>query len=333
MRALETAVLNDRAKFLVANWHMNSSQKSKTRKGFWISGPEFVVQEIERYRFMDEQQHVIAAIEKRLASDDLQQFKAAVAKIEPWDPKEHEANLAEWLAIDPAGKHIDGKIGRTVVGSRDVGAHVIEVEHPYSIKTRKYLKLGKDWSGRQVIRKLQPLRWPVYAGEDIERERDSGVADPLPPPMMTMAAADFTISNECALLGLDAIVDNLDEGAGAAVIQGRTGVKPADVDTAVSGTLLFTCVMTDPAFGAAADDTPGAIATAAAISDDTSADATDALGYCRVSSTADGATPADDHMDLNADTSGGDINFNTLSIVSGGTVSISSFTVSLPEQA
>lgn len=333
MRKLETAVLNDRAKFLVANWHMPSSQRSRTRKGFWISGPEFVVQELERYRFMDEQQHVVAAIEKRLTSDDLQQFKAAVAKIDPWDPKEHAANLAEWLAIDPDGKHIDGKIGRTVVGSREVGAHVIEVEHPYSIKTRKYLKLGKDWSGRQTIRRMRPLRWPVYAGEDIERERDSGVADPLPPPVMTMAAADFTIGNADAIAGLDAIVDRLDGGTQQAVIQGRTGAKPADVDTAVTGVLLFTCLMADPAFGAAADASPGAIATAGAIADDTSADATNTLGYCRVSSTNDDITPLDDHMDLNADTSGGDINFNTLSIVSGGTVSITSFTVSLPEQA
>ncbi len=333
MRTLETAVLDDRASFLVSNWHMRTSRPSRTRTGVFVSGQDFVKQELERYRFMDEQAHVIKACRKLLAGDALAQLDAMTAKLAPWDEKEHAANLAEWLACDLNGKHIDGKIGRTIVGSRDVGAHVIEVEHPHSIRTRRYLNLGKDWSGRQTIRRMQPLRWPVYAGEDIERERDSGVADPLPPFMMTMAAADFTISNEAALGALDFVVDRLDEGAGTAVIQGRTGVKPADVDTAVSGTLLFTCVMTDPAFGAAADAVPGAIATAAAIADDASADATGTLGYCRVSATTDGSTPIDDHMDLNADTSGGDLNMNTLSIVSGGTVSITSFTVTLPEQA
>ncbi len=139
------------------------------------------------------------------------------------------------------------------------------------------------------------------------------------------------ISNETAKFGCDAIVDNLDEGAGAAVIQGRSGAQPADPDTAVSGTLLFTLTCSDPAFGAAADAAPGAIATASAITDDSSADATGTLGYCRASSTADGATPADDHIDGEAGTSGADFNFNTLAIVSGATISMTSWTVTLPE--
>ncbi len=144
-------------------------------------------------------------------------------------------------------------------------------------------------------------------------------------------ALNTRISNECALLACDAVVDNLDEGAGAAVIQGRTGAQPADPDTAVSGTLLFTLVCSDPAFGAAADDAPGGKATASAITDDTSADATGTLGYCRASSTADGAAPADDHIDGEAGVSGADFNFNTVAIVSGATVSMTSWTVTMPE--
>lgn len=144
-------------------------------------------------------------------------------------------------------------------------------------------------------------------------------------------ALNTRISNECAILACDAVVDNLDEGTGAAVIQGRTGAQPADPDTAVTGTLLFTLVCTDPAFGNAADNTGSARATAAAITDDSSADATGTLGYCRASATNDGATPLDDHIDGEAGTSGADFNFNTLSIVAGATVSMTAWTVDMPE--
>ena len=144
-------------------------------------------------------------------------------------------------------------------------------------------------------------------------------------------ALNTRISNECAILACDAVVDNLDEGAGAAVIEGRTGVQPADPDTAVTGTLLFSLVCTDPAFGAAVDAAPGAIATASAITDDTSADATGTLGYCRASSTTTPPTPIDDHIDGEAGVSGADFNFNTLAIVSGATVSMTSWTVTMPE--
>jgi len=144
-------------------------------------------------------------------------------------------------------------------------------------------------------------------------------------------ALNTRISNECAVLACNAIVDNLDEGTGAAVIQGRTGAQPADPDTTVSGTLLFTLVCSDPAFGNAADAAPGATATASSITDDSSADATGTLGYCRASATNDGATPLDDHIDGEAGTSGADFNFNTLSIVSGSTVSMTSWTATMPE--
>ena len=102
-------------------------------------------------------------------------------------------------------------------------------------------------------------------------------------------ATNTRISNECAILACDAVVDNLDEGTSNAVIQGRTGTQPADPDTAVTGTLLFTLPCSDPAFGNASDAAPGGQATASAVTDDSSADATDTLGYCRVSATNDGS--------------------------------------------
>lgn len=330
-RTLNTQTLDGVARWYASNWLSPARIRSKTVEGLWVGGQDFVAQELAKIDYLDEREYVTSKVRSALGSDFLSSFDAMAKGLKPRTPEEHAARLADKLAVDPSGKHIDGKIGRVQVGSRFVGMTSVEVEHPSSVRLRRLRGISK--AGRFTHRKLVPHFWPIYAGEEDERASNSGVADPLPIPPLVGAAADFTISNECALLGLNAIVDNLDEGSGAAVIQGRTGTKPTDVDTTVSGTLLFTCVMTDPAFGNAADATPNAIATAASIADDTSADATDTLGYCRVSSTNDGATPLDDHMDLNADTSGGDINFNTLSIVSGGTVSITSFTVTLPEQA
>jgi hypothetical protein len=144
-------------------------------------------------------------------------------------------------------------------------------------------------------------------------------------------ALNTRISNECAILACDAVVDNLDEGTAGATIQGRTGAQPADPDTIVSGTNLFTMTASTIAFGAAVDNTGSARATAAAVTDDSSADATGTLGYVRASSSNAADTPLDDHIDGEAGTSGADWNFNTLSIVSGSTVSTTAWTVDMPE--
>ena len=146
-----------------------------------------------------------------------------------------------------------------------------------------------------------------------------------------MGALNTRASNESVLLGANALVDNLDEGSAGATIQGRTGAQPADPDTVVSGTNLFTLTCSATAFGAAADAAPGGIKTANAITDDTSADATGTLGYMRASSSNAADTPLDDHIDGEAGTSGADWNFNTLAIVAAATVSATSWTTTLPE--
>ena len=88
----------------------------------------------------------------------------------------------------------------------------------------------------------------------------------------------------------------------------------------------------DPAFGAAADAAPGATATAGSVPrTDTSADATGTVTHCRASSSNDGVAVLDDHIDGEAGTSGADFNFNTVSIVSGATVELTSHTVTMPE--
>lgn len=333
-RELNVATLNSMADWLASQWLRQTSVRSRTVEGLYVLGPEYVLQELYKFDYKDEFEHVLARMRSNLGGDRLKEFDDAwKSRAAPRTDKEHAEILAEKLAIDPDGKHISGKVGRVQIASRYIGDRLVEVESDESLRFRRKNKLDK--SHRVTRWKMVPYYWPIYAGETEERIAGSDAVDPLPPgtPSPGIGALNFRISNEAALAGLDAVVDRLDEGTAPGFVDGRSGTQPADVDTAVTGTRLFVCIGSDPFFGAAADDDPGAIATAGSISDDTSADATNTLGYCRVSAADTGAptTAIDDHMDLEAGTSGADINFNTLSIVSGGTVSITSFTVRLPE--
>ena len=141
-------------------------------------------------------------------------------------------------------------------------------------------------------------------------------------------ANNFNISNVCAKAIADTVDDQINIGSTASVIDVRTGAQPADVDTAATGTLLATLTFSDPAFGAATDANPGGLITASAITDDSSADATGTAGYFRIRATGTGA---DDVADGECGTSGSDLNFNTVSITSGSTVSITSYTITAPE--
>ncbi len=329
MRELDTATLVGRAKHY-ASAFLNPVRE---RNGRPIDGPAYVMRDMFALTFKDEFDAVAAEIREWMSEKVMREFdRLAGDHFKPRDESVLKQLLADKLAIDMDGAHIPGKIGTTqVIGRRLVGTKSVEVETRDSRVYRRMM--GLDKSHRQTRTKVVPDYWPIYAGEIEERLADSGVADLLPPGAVSLpiGATNTRISNECALLGCDAIVDNFDEGTGAAVNQGRTGSQPADPDTATTGTLLFTLVCSDPAFGAAADAAPGGRATASSITDDSSADATGTLGYCRASSTNDGATPLDDHIDGEAGTSGADYNFNTLSIVSGATVSLTSWTVTLPE--
>ena len=139
-------------------------------------------------------------------------------------------------------------------------------------------------------------------------------------------ALNTRISNTTAIAACDAIVDRIDGGTGAGYIEIRTGAQPADPDTVVSGTLLATLPLSDPAFGGAADGTPGGIATANAVTDDSSADATGTAGYFRVFDSSDTAI-----IDGECGTSGADMNLNSVAITSGAAVSVTSWTVTMPE--
>lgn len=134
------------------------------------------------------------------------------------------------------------------------------------------------------------------------------------------------LSNAAAIAACNAIVDLIDGGSGAGYIEIRTGSQPADPDTAATGTLLGTLTCSDPAFGAAADAAPGGRATANSITDDSSADATGTATWFRVYD-----SDATAIIDGSVDTSGADMNLNTTAITAGATISVTSWTFTVPE--
>jgi hypothetical protein len=339
MRQLDTVALDGAARFLAGEF-LRPSRFSPTpgsspgASARPIAGRDYTLRTLFDASFKDEFDYLIPRVRDWLGRAALAEFDdEAGRRFTPREDAVLEAELRARLGIDPGGGHVAGAVGRVVIGARFMGLRAVEVETPDSIRWRK--RNNRPKSERETHTIVRPAYWPIYAGEGHERAAGAGpdIVDPLPAgtPGLSVGALNPRISNEAAIAACDGIVDRLDEGTGAAVIQGRSGAQPADPDTAVTGTLLFTLVMSDPAFGAAADAAPGGIATAAAITNDASADATGTLGYCRASASNDGATPLDDHIDGEAGTGTADFVFNTLAIVSGAVISMTSFTVTQPE--
>lgn len=138
-----------------------------------------------------------------------------------------------------------------------------------------------------------------------------------------------SLANTSAIEACDAAVDAVDDGTtdpqGALVFY--DGTPPANVDTALSGNnVLAQLDMTNPAFGNAVDAAPGATATAAAISDDTSADATGTASFARILNRDN--VPV---LQLTVGTSGTEIIVNTTSFVAGAVVEVTSLTITMPE--
>jgi hypothetical protein len=72
--------------------------------------------------------------------------------------------------------------------------------------------------------------------------------------------------NADIIAALDGLLDQWDAGAGPAVLRFYDGTLPADVAAALSGNnLLVEVTLPDPVFAGAVNDTPGALATAGAI--------------------------------------------------------------------
>ncbi len=308
-RSLNTKTLSGAAKHYAAEL-LREDRPHPTIEGRFLGGPSYVMRNFFNFTFMDEFDFMFETIRGQLGPDTLRDFdKAAKDRFEPRSKEVLAQMLLEKLAVDVDGNHVKGAIGTTKSNARIVG---------YQLDRHGF---------------VHNAYWPIYAGEHAERIAGNQDIDPLPEGVvgMPVGALNTRIANVVAIGMCNFAVDELDTGAQAGVIEGRSGAQPADPDTAVTGTLLFSLPLSATAFGAASDAAPGAIATANAITADSSADATATLGYCRASTTTTNPTPVTDLIDGEAGTSGADFNFNTLEIVSGATVDMTSWTVTQPE--
>lgn len=103
----------------------------------------------------------------------------------------------------------------------------------------------------------------------------------------------------------------------------RTGSQPATPGTAATGTLLGTLTLSATAFGAASTGT----ITANTITGDTSADASGTAGWFRG---IDSSSTAVIDGSITASGGGGDMTLDSTSIVAGGTISMTSWTLTMP---
>ncbi len=327
-REMLTDVLDEAAKVYAGHFNLPSQFAQKGDPKVAISGREWGLQNLYNCTFKDEHLHLMKVFKEYLGPASLKEFEAESSRYTPRDDAVFAALLAEKLAITPDGNHIPGKVGTTNFGSRNVGQRM-----------SRYGKAGAFW--------------PIYAGEEEERAlghvrekgKDGPGCDPLPPTDTFWPGEDlhmgrmtelFALNTNVGIVFAQAAIDPalllLDAGSVAGFVNGREGAQPADPDAAESGVLLFSLTLTTPTpFATATDAAPDALATAAAITDDTMADATNTLSYCRGNSSNSLFTPLDAHIDGEAGTSGADFNFNTLAIVAAATVSLTSWTVTFPQ--
>ncbi len=138
-------------------------------------------------------------------------------------------------------------------------------------------------------------------------------------------AKSTKLTNAVRSAACDAIVDLIDAGAGAGTLKFYTGAAPTNASDAPSGTLLGTLTFSDPAFGAASNG----VATASAVTSDTSADNSGTAGYFRVLDP--GGTVI---FQGTCGTSDANAVFTpTDVIVAGGTIACSSFTFTVPAES
>lgn len=129
----------------------------------------------------------------------------------------------------------------------------------------------------------------------------------------------------------DAIVDLVDGDDGSpAYTEGKlriyTGSPPASPSSAVTGTLLVEIDLNDPSFDAAGTGSTGRadVITSPALTATITTSGT--AGYFRFTD-KDGLGIFDGNIGV----SGKDLNFNSVTFVAGGTVTITSFYVTVPE--
>jgi hypothetical protein len=132
-------------------------------------------------------------------------------------------------------------------------------------------------------------------------------------------------TNNARAKATNAVVQAIDAGTGNAAGQVLiyTGSQPASPETTATGTLLATIPFANPAFASA--DATGLSGLAGGTAISATIAATGTAGWFRV-------VDRDSHpiFDGAISTSGSDMNFDSTSFVSGGTVTISSMTYQTP---
>ena len=136
----------------------------------------------------------------------------------------------------------------------------------------------------------------------------------------------FKISSDARNAACHAVVGLIDGGSGAGTIEIRTGSQPSSPEAGATGTLLATLTFTYPAFGAAS----GGVATAAAITSDTSVEAQALAGWFRVKD-SNGVAVLDGSVTVTG--GGGDLTFDSVQFIVGGTCAIATATLTMPQAA
>jgi hypothetical protein len=135
-------------------------------------------------------------------------------------------------------------------------------------------------------------------------------------------AHEMTLSTAARNAMGDALVDLVDAGSGAGTAKVYTGTKPAGPGTAIGAqVLLGTLTLSDPAFGSFASG----VGTASAVTSDTTADATGTATWFRVLDSNNVAI-----WDGTCGTSDADMILDSVSIIAGGTIAVSSWTITMP---
>ena len=134
-------------------------------------------------------------------------------------------------------------------------------------------------------------------------------------------ALNAQLSAAAANAAADAVVDLLDGGK----LLIYDGSQPADADTAVTDqTLLAELTFGTPAFG----DASGGVATANAITQDSSANATGTATWFRVTTSEDVAI-----FDGSVGTADANLVLNSVAIQAGAAVSVTELTYTQPKSA
>lgn len=137
----------------------------------------------------------------------------------------------------------------------------------------------------------------------------------------------FYVTQAVAQAQLDAIETAANAGT-AAVIEIYSGSVPADADASIGAAVLLASLTCNASiFTSKTDANPGALGTFAAITNDSSADATGTAAFFRIKTQTGGTVICQGTVG----TSGANINFNTVAFTAGSTISITSMTWTVPE--